>query len=535
MKNQAALPRVALSRKGIILRKDFFWRRRDVAQICNRLYRRIAFVRASEFTTPGGLQIRDTAERNSALLWLGLRRAAIVAICQSVLIAATGAVSAQSLPKLSVSPPSNRVVSVAWPYTNSGFVFQEATNLNAAAWSASTLAPGYNSNSATFSVSAVATNSAKFFRLNQPADLRGIYIYSSDVSSISADYSLTLSNSLQVPGVDGLVLVIAWAGLEPTNQIFYWTNLDFWMDQAVALGKKVDVTVMAGSSIPAWVFAPQANGGGGVAPLNFTVSPHSGMTTNCIATTNAAPWDTNYLAAWNSMLSNLSGHLKSAGTYSNVTLLRLTGINRTTDELRLPAETAQSTGLDCVSNAPAIWQAVGYTPDKLLFGWSNILTSFETYFPDKPFSVAIITDNPFPPIDNSTNIVDDSNDAANQPLLALAGQELPGRLVVQFNFLMSYTNANAAVPAAAQAYGTLTAYQSNNYYGQDGAGAACGGDATNPVPCTNNTYLVELQEGIYPLGLTNSLRSQYIEVFPTNVISFSNAVWEAHSELFGGP
>jgi len=35
--------------------------------------------------------------------------------------------------------------------------------------------------------------------------------------------------------------------------------------------------------------------------------------------------------------------------------------------------------------------------------------------------------------------------------------------------------------------------------------------------------------------MTNSLRSQYIEVFPTNVISFSNAVWEAHQELFTAP
>ncbi len=225
------------------------------------------------------------------------------------------ALPAQNLPRLNVNPASNQQVKVTWPYTNSGFVFQETTNLKAVAWGISALSAGFNSNSATFSVSAVATNATKFFRLNQPADLRGIYIYSSDVSSISSNYSRTLSNSLLVPGADGLVLVIAWSGLEPTNQSFYWTNIDFWMNQAVLLGKKVDVAVTAGSSIPAWVFAPQANGGAGVAPLNFTVSPHSGTTTNCIATTNAAPWDANYLAAWRLMLSSLSSHLKSAGIY----------------------------------------------------------------------------------------------------------------------------------------------------------------------------------------------------------------------------
>ena len=54
----------------------------DVAQICNLLYRRIAFGSASRPATAcgvaaaSGLQIRDTAEFNSALLRLRLRRVA---------------------------------------------------------------------------------------------------------------------------------------------------------------------------------------------------------------------------------------------------------------------------------------------------------------------------------------------------------------------------------------------------------------------------------------------------------------------------
>jgi len=40
-----------------------------------------------------------------------------------------------------------------------------------------------------------------------------------------------------------------------------------------------------------------------------------------------------------------------------------------------------------------------------------------------------------------------------------------------------------------------------------------------------------LEEGIYPLGQSNSLRSQYIEVFPANVTAFTNAIWQAHLEL----
>ena len=61
--------------------KDFCCGAR-VAQICNLLYRRIAFGKARrawgvlELATASGLQIRDTAECNSALLWLRLHRAA---------------------------------------------------------------------------------------------------------------------------------------------------------------------------------------------------------------------------------------------------------------------------------------------------------------------------------------------------------------------------------------------------------------------------------------------------------------------------
>jgi hypothetical protein len=66
--------------------------------------------------------------------------------------------------------------------------------------------------------------------------------------------------------------------------------------------------------------------------------------------------------------------------------------------LRLPRETAQNTGLACVSDSVAIWQQAGYRPSQLLLGWDKITGSFEKSFPDKPFSVAIIPQNAFPPI-----------------------------------------------------------------------------------------------------------------------------------------
>jgi hypothetical protein len=44
-----------------------------------------------------------------------------------------------------------------------------------------------------------------------------------------------------------------------------------------------------------------------------------------------------------------------------------------------------------------------------------------------------------------------------------------------------------------------------------------------------------LEAGIYPLGWTNSLRARYIEVFAVDALSFRNAIWQAHLELFTPP
>jgi Beta-galactosidase len=365
-----------------------------------------------------------------------------------------------------------------------------------------------------------------------PADLRGIYVYSSDVSQISANYAKTLTASLNIPGVDGVVLVIGWSSIEPAMGHYQWATLDQWMSQAIASGKRIDLTVKAGVDTPSWVFQP-APGAAGARALSFTVSPHSGKTGQCDPETIAAPWDTAFLSRWDALLAALAAHLKSVGTYGAVTLLRLTGINRTTDELRLPAETPESTGLACVSDAVTIWQQAGYRPSLLLQAWDSITGSFQKSFPDKSFSVAIIPQNPFPRIAEDGSVIKGTVPDQNQPLLALASQKFPGHLVVQFNFLMPGEATSPAVIQAAETLGTLAAFQTNNYFGSSGQGAACSEPVTNPTPCTAATYLELLQTGIYPLGPNNPLRAQYIEVFPANANAFPDDILQAHRELFG--
>jgi hypothetical protein len=47
-------------------------------------------------------------------------------------------------------------------------------------------------------------------------DLRGIYIYTNDVSQITGATSALLTKSFNIPGVDGVAVVIGWDAIEPS-------------------------------------------------------------------------------------------------------------------------------------------------------------------------------------------------------------------------------------------------------------------------------------------------------------------------------
>ena len=291
--------------------------------------------------------------------------ALLVSVCLAAVPGVFPPVFAQSLPRLNAQSISNRMVGMSWPYTNAGFALQESMGLQAVSnWQASTLTPAFNSNSAFFSVSAAATNATRFFRLEQPADLRGIYVYVGLETATNSPDAVPLRAALNEPGVDGMLLVGLWSSIETNLNQYNWNQVDRWMDYAASLNKEITFSLRAGDGIPAWLYLPLPNGAGAT-ELNFSITPKDGKMGNCQPDTNAIPWEPAFLTNWSLMLSNLSAHLKQHGTYRNLTLLRLTGINRTSDELRLPAETPDTnsltgTGLDCVSNAPAIWQANGY-------------------------------------------------------------------------------------------------------------------------------------------------------------------------------
>ncbi|HLG97674.1 MAG TPA: IPT/TIG domain-containing protein [Bryobacteraceae bacterium] len=394
---------------------------------------------------------------------------------------------------------------------------------------------------------------------NPPADPRGIYVYT---EHLAQDASL-VTQALSVAGVDGLTLLLGWASLEPSRGSFSWTELDQWMSTAVQSNKKVALAIRAGQDTPCWLFQAPACGAGyskpyaGATPLSFLVSPREGVgQSTCNPETIAAPWDPVFQSEWAALLGAVAAHLKSAGEYQALTSVRLTGINRTTSELRLPAEMLSS---PCTTNSVATWLAADppFRSATLLSAWDQLTTTFLTNFPDKLFGVEIIPtasgdsnlEYPFPAIDDQgcayqppwpadpqdpnykpTPCLNKSaTPDQNAPLLALASQRFANRLSVSYQNLDLSQPAQPYVVYAAQAWGTAIGFQTNDY--DNLQRAACSGGSAKPGPCTSSSYLALLELGIFPLGKSNPLRAEYIEVLPPDAISFPDAVNQAHREL----
>ena len=394
------------------------------------------------------------------------------------------------------------------------------------------------------------------FAQTPPVDPRGIYIYTEHLAQDAA----LASQALTVPGVDGLTILLGWASLEPNKGVYTWTQLDQWMTAAVQSNKRIILAVRAGQDTPCWLFQAPACGAGstkpyaGATPLSFMVSPREGQgQSTCNPETIAAPWDPVFQSEWDALLAAIAAHLKSAGTYDALTMVRLTGINRTTPELRLPAEILTS---PCVTNSVATWLQTSFRNATLLSAWDEVTTSFLKHFPDKLFSIDVIPtasgsdlEYPFPAIDDNgcayqppwptdpsnpnykptpclnTAPVPDQNAA----LLALASHKFAGRLAVAYENLDLRKPAEPYVIYAAQTWGTSIGFQTNDY--NNFQTAACSGGSANPGPCTSATYLALLEVGIYPLGKSDSLRAQYIEVLPPDAIAFPDAIKQAHQEL----
>jgi hypothetical protein len=433
-------------------------------------------------------------------------------------------------------------------------------------------------------------------------DSRGIYLYSlNTVVDKFPSNAPQVTQALTERGVDGFTLVENWSSVEPAPGVFEWDlapegqgHFDQWVQLAIAAGKKINLAIRAGQDSPCWLFDAMSQPCGpayagsyaGARQITFQAAAHQGLTVQpvCETVRMAAPWDPVFLREWDRMLAGVAQHLRHTRAYSSVVMVRLTGVNRTTDEFRLPEEILSSPCIDSDgnlhqnTNAISVWLAAGYRPSLLFLAWDSMATSFEWNFPDRSFNLPIIPIDtghgqyPFPEIDEHgcvyTSIVPktiwnvppaiprntctndvDLKTADNQmnamlfSYLAVADFKSAGRLTVEFENLNTSDPASPTVVEAADLLRTRMGFMTNNYLAAlpgAGVGAACSGGFIQPVGCkTSADYLALLNVGIYPclnapsdeFCYSDTVRSAYLEVFAPDVLLFPDAIFQAHNEL----
>lgn len=356
---------------------------------------------------------------------------------------------------------------------------------------------------------------------------RGIYLYREQVQASDQQFA----KALRVPGVDGMAIVLDWSAIEPHPNAYVFDTLDVQLRAEPPHHLPIELVVRAGKSVPAWLLGPSA--------LRLAYATHKGKG-GCQDVNIPPPWDRTYQTAFALMLIKTAAYLRSKN--ANVAVVKLTGLNATTEELRLPAETANET-THCPGGAKkdvVIWRKAGYTPEFLQEAFDGLASSFGEAFPGVPITLALIPHDAFPPIDDRGRVLKgkakgDAESAVLGSLVKSAAHQFPNHFILQYDFLITDKPAEPTVMGLARTNNLPVAWQTNLWLGKDKKGAACGGTVEHGAVCTNDAYLKLLERGIHPAGGSGpSSLGRYIEVFSFDAVAHPDAIAKAHAEMWSG-
>ena len=312
---------------------------------------------------------------------------------------------------------------------------------------------------------AVQTRSKATEPASSNTTANGIYVVSPNLKTLQTSLPDAIYSN---PNINGVMVDGLWNQIEPSPGVFDWSVVDQEITQAVANNKKIAINVTAGAYAPSWLYEAPYN----VPHDTFLWGNHDGVNGPCEPYVLPAPWDSQYEQAWASMMSAYAQHLQSIpGAYAATTRVRLTGINTLTDELHL-AFCSNSNGL-------ALWQALGYTPDKLLAAAKVLMSATSAAFPDKILSLSIIEAGGLPLINDAGQVVTTSDPSyinVKQLLIdyALSSESgISNRFAVQWNGFQNPATAAASVIAAGQ-NGAIIGWETNEF-----------GGLTNGAECLN--------------------------------------------------
>jgi Ca2+-binding RTX toxin-like protein len=337
---------------------------------------------------------------------------------------------------------------------------------------------------------------------NNAADtFGGIYAQSNPLLTTRHGLSDTVYASEHITGVS---LNLVWGVIEPTNGTYNWATLDGEIAKALANGKEISLAVTPNRiDAPGWMFDT------GAEKISLPVAKLDGQMIDI-----AAPWDAQYQAQYAEMMQALSDHLKTIpGAYEAVTAVKITGINQITPETRLPVSGPNS-------DATAIWQAAGYTPDKIIDAWKGFAAATDSAFSDKVLGIEVLNSNAFPRIDNDGQLVAKTSPTyvdVTQEIVSAGLEMFEGRFLVQYDGL-GENNVSPVVSGAADS-GAIAGYQTNHW---TKSGAGDGLNNASAEALSQQGFQDILEAGI-------SSGARYIEVWANDAVRFPDAIAHAQS------
>jgi hypothetical protein len=328
--------------------------------------------------------------------------------------------------------------------------------------------------------------------------------------------------ALSDPVVDGAAVMVRWSSIERKRGLYDWAILDPWIAKTSDLHKKLSIGVMAGWFTPTWLY------NSGVPANRFRYNRNPQGQPACTVLTLPSPWSPVFLHAYNEMIVALAAHLrtfKGGRAFAALRMIKVGGINNTTEELRLVANRADS-GPCQQSDAQTIWQVAGFRPSKIVSAWNAMAEAAAKAFPQALLSIDVIQSGAFPPIDEKGNIYRPpprSTDALTDQIIEDGSCHWGRRLAVQWDAL-SQGPVNPAV-LGAKRKGATIGWQLNHFVA-NGSGCIYG---TVRKSCGSVAeFQTMLANGIVSGG-------SFVEIWANDVESYRPAFAYAHGELTNSP
>jgi hypothetical protein len=342
----------------------------------------------------------------------------------------------------------------------------------------------------------------------QPGGWRGVYVAGAPLNGPGA----LLPDAAYRGPAGGVYLRLVWAQLEPAPGRYDWRLLDRELARARRANRRVSLSVIAGGRAPPWL------SGAGVRVVEVMAARGGRARRACGPIAVPVPWDAGYQRAYARLMAAVATRVRAGGAWDAVRIVKLTGIGRVTEELRLPITTPA--GAECGGDPSGQWRAAGYTADRAVAAWQGLADAAARAFPGKLLAQDVLDRNDFPAARGPGD-----DPSVKRRIVAAGVRAYPGRFAVQWDGL-NLGGPLAGAVADARAQGALVGWQTNAFRGLDGAGCNPGRRSA-PQPCDAAGFDAMLRRGTAAGG-------GYLEVWEDDAQRFPDAVARAERALATG-